>query len=216
MFTPFGFYEDFNPGEILWLTTTPVGSDQDTIISNLIGFGFKVTVVNEGTGPYDANNYQAVCIHEDVNSSTAWNTLSTATRDNTTAGVVIGEQALFDEFLGGDGAQINTGENLTMTITPSGETHPITKNYAGSVDPGNLMQRWQSTPANGTILSTWDGDSSKAIIVVYDIGQDNENNVPQNGRRVTLPVGNQYGSMNSVGEEIWVRAIRWAAGDTRL
>ena len=216
MFAPFGFYNasDFNPGEILWITATPTDSDQDSVISELEGLGFTITVVDEGTGPYNPNNYQAVFIHEDVNSGTAWATLDTSTRGNTTAGAVISETALYDEFLNGNAGQSLSGTN-TFTITSAGSNHPITKNYVGSIDPGNLTGRC-NLMVSGSSLANWDTNSLYPIINVYDIGDNDEGNTPQNGRRVTLPFGNNNGTMNSTGKDIWVRAIQWAAGDTRL
>ena len=214
MFAPFGFYSDFNPGEILWITATPTDSDQDSVISNLTGFGFTVTVVNEGTGPYDANNYQAVFIHEDVNSGTGWNTLSASTRSNTTSGLATSEQALIDDIY--LDINFNATPNETSIVIDD-NTHPVTSGYSGTVNTGGVQSFYDTSwSTNGQLLASRATNTAYPAIVAYEVGDtlgDGTTQAP--GRRIFVPFGN-VNPVNSDGIEIWTRAIRWVAGDTRL
>lgn len=220
MFIPFSYTPGFQPGRILWITNAPPVSDSGQVdtINALTNAGFTVVQGDDAGGTYFPNDWQALYIHEDVASNTAWNNLDSATRSTTSTGICVSENALIDEILDCASGFSWTGNDL-MLMTAEAPYHPITRNFASGTaySLGDLSARSNGiSVGGGKVLALFDQNPSHSPLIVFEKGELSANSNPQPGRRVFIGTGNSTGTLNSTGVEITARAIRWCAGDTRL
>ena len=189
------------PLSVLWVTQGTASAEEQNVIDKLTAQGYSVTVVDDGVGG-NANNYDVTFIYEDAVSSTAFaNVANMATTAN---GIVTSEPALYDEILGAtSGASSATG-----TLAIVNNTHPITiglsygNNNIGdgsyhsiSLSSGTVL----GNHPNGEVsLAAWEKDDPMDVGIAP-------------GRRVIVPHGNANGGFNTLGEDLLVQAILWAA-----
>jgi len=177
---------------------------QQDVIDNLQADGHIVTFIDDWASE-DANNYDVVFLHEDVNSGTAWS--NTENLLSTSVWVVTSETHLFDNLFG-----LPNGSNHTETsIDIVNTSHPITSAF--SLWTLELASRRKVA----TGLTTWtvlaNGWSTPSIIVwnTWDALQWWIGNA--SGRRAIVPIWNEGGgSMNSNAKTLLERSILWAWG----
>lgn len=188
--------------DILWLWNNAPWSDSQDVIDSLVLDGHTVTFSDDSV-TNDANDYDVVFIHEDVNSGTAWNNLQNTI--STTAWIVTSETHLFDNifWLPTWGTQ---GETFIDIIN---NTHPITENIAST---GNFEMWSRRKVING--LTSWltlGNAGSNPSFAVWESGDDLQGNIwSASWKRAIIPVDNDDWSMNTNMKELLKRTILWA------
>ncbi|WP_343488484.1 FG-GAP-like repeat-containing protein [Allomuricauda sp. d1] len=195
-----------NAMQVLWVTNTPVGTEEQNAIDKLIVLGYTVDVVDDGVGG-DANNYAVTFIYEDANSGTALaNVANMITTEN---GVITSETFLHDNLMGANQGATTTTNILNITDN----THPITSGLAlGNYDIGDASFRANSL-TSGTVLGLH--PNGEVALAIWEPGDafDNVNPAPAvaPGRRAIVPHSNSNGGFNAAGEDLLVNAIIWTA-----
>ena len=197
-----GIYDAYEcPITVLWVTNTPVGSEEQNTIDKLTAIGYSVTVVDDSVGG-NANNYDVTFVYEDAVSGTVLANVSNLT--TTENGVITSETWLHDDLLGAN--QGNTSNtNLVDIINIS---HPITFGLSlGNLDIGDGSFRANNL-ASGTVLGNH--PSGQVAIAVWEKDDPMDVGLAP-GRRAIVPHSNANGGFNAAGEDLLVRAILWTA-----
>lgn len=185
---------------ILWVTQNTPNNEEQNTIDKLTVLGYTVTVIDDGTSGFDANNYAATFLFERVNSTTANNNISNLA--TTTRGVVTSENALHDEILGG----VTGGNSATSFVNITNNAHPITSGLSlANYDIGSANFHGNGITSGTTLGSN--PNNSQAAITVWDVGDSLETGTAP-GRRVIVPHTRGF---NSSGEDLLVSAIIWTA-----
>jgi len=191
------------PKTVLWVTQDAAAPEEQNTIDKLIVLGYTVTVVDDNVGG-NADDYSVTFVYEDVNSGTAYANVSNLS--TTTNGVVMTENALFDEVLGTSGS---TGNSNTNLIDINDNTHPITRELPiGNYDVGDAAF-YVNNVVSGQKLGNH--PNGQAVLIAWDVGDALDTGIAP-GRRSVLPLTNSNGGFNTNGEDLLVNAIIWAAG----
>ncbi|WP_339339053.1 MULTISPECIES: FG-GAP-like repeat-containing protein, partial [unclassified Croceitalea] len=173
-----------SPKTVLWVTNTPVGTEEQNTIDKLTALGYGVTVVDDGVGG-NADNYAVTFIFEDAISGTALANVTNLV--GTTNAVITSETFLHDDILGANQGT-TTGAAVVNIID---NTHPITAGLAiGNYDIGNASYRANSL-ASGTVLGRH--PNGEVSIAVWEPGDPMDNTNPAPGRRAIVPHANDGG-----------------------
>ena len=193
------------PQTVLWVTNGATRTSEQNTIDKLIARGYTVTVVDDGAGGQNANDYAVTFIFEDSNSGAAFGTVANLV--TTQRGVVTSENALHDELFGASSG----GGNTTGLINVLINTHPITSGIPlGNFDIGDA-----DFHANNLLSGTHLGlnpNNNRVSLAAWEIGDAFEAGfTPANapGRRVIVPHTDDF---NDAGEDLLVNAIIWASG----